>query len=50
LRAPQLLEADLHGAVVEAGFSRDTPAQINGLELELPTGAELLQLREHVAL
>jgi hypothetical protein len=50
LRAPQFLEANPHGAVVEACLTRDTPAQINGLELELPARAELLQLRDHVSL
>lgn len=50
MRAPQFLKADPHGAVVEAGLSRNTPAQINGLELKLPARAELLQLREHISL
>jgi PAS domain-containing protein len=36
--------------MVEAGLGRHAPAQINGLELELPARAELLQLRKHVPL
>lgn len=48
LRAPQFLKADPHRAVVETGLSRNTPAQINGLELKLPARAKLLQFREGV--
>ena len=42
LRTPQFLKTDPHGAMIETGLSRDTPAQINGLELKLPARAELL--------